>query len=102
MRHVMPYKLTAHLHFSRDQSVYGLAQQVLRTDVSGMPLEWVDYRDAVRLYHTGQVVYACGSLLYRLFGGINARSGRRSFIGVSSIIATHSDTHNTPPRQPQY
>ena len=30
--------------------MYGLAQQVLRTDVSGMPLEWVDYRDAVRLY----------------------------------------------------
>jgi 5-methylcytosine-specific restriction endonuclease McrA len=73
--------------------VYGLAQQVLRTDVSGMPLEWVDYRDAVRLYHTGQVMYACGSLLYRLFGGINARSGLRSFIDVNSIIATHGDTH---------
>jgi 5-methylcytosine-specific restriction endonuclease McrA len=73
--------------------VYSLAQQVLRTDVSGMPLEWVDYRDAVRLYHTGQVVYSCGSLLYRLYGGFNARSGLRSVVDVSSIIATHGDTH---------
>ena len=29
-----------------------LAQQVLRTDVAGMPLEWIDYREAARLYHT--------------------------------------------------
>ena len=26
-----------------------LNQQILRTDVSGMPLEWVSYQDAVRL-----------------------------------------------------
>ena len=28
-----------------------LQQPVLRTDVSGMPLEWIDYREAARLYH---------------------------------------------------
>mgnify|MGYP001823683786 CR=1 FL=1 len=41
-----------------------LNSQVLRTDVSGMPLEWVGYQDAVRLYHLGQVAYTCGTLLY--------------------------------------
>ncbi len=35
-------------------------QQVLRTDVAGMPLEWVNYQDAVRMYHLGQVAYSCG------------------------------------------
>lgn len=70
-----------------------LGQQVLRLDVSGMPLEWIDYRDAVRLYHTDQVAYACGSLLYRLRGGINAHSGCRSAIDVNSIIATSGDNH---------
>lgn len=70
-----------------------LSQQVLRTDVSGMPLEWVDYRDAVRLYHLGQVVYACGSILYRLHGGINAASGCQSILDVNSIIATSGNTH---------
>ena len=52
-----------------------LNQQVLRTDVAGMPVEWIDYRDAVRLYHTGQVAYTCGELLYVVHGGINALTG---------------------------
>jgi 5-methylcytosine-specific restriction endonuclease McrA len=64
------------------------SQQVLRTDVAGMPLEWIDYRDAVRLYHTEQVAYACGSLLYEVHGGYNAASGQRSIVEVNSIIAT--------------
>ena len=70
-----------------------LGQQVLRLDISGMPLEWIDYRDAVRLYHTQQVAYACGSLLYRLRGGFNAATGNRSVIDVNSIIATEGNTH---------
>ncbi len=73
--------------------MFDLRHQVLRTDVSGMPLEWVNYQDAVKLYHLGQVAYSCGSLLYRVRGGINARSGRRSRIDVSSIIATHGNNH---------
>ncbi len=65
-----------------------LHHQVLRTDISGMPLEWVGYQDAVRLYHLEQVAYTCGTLLYRVHGGINAKTGRRSIIEVNSIIAT--------------
>jgi len=73
--------------------MHDLEQQCLRTDVSGMPLEWVDYRDAVRLYHLGQVAYSCGQLLYRVRGGRNAMTRRRSVIEVSAIIATHGDNH---------
>lgn len=68
-----------------------LSQQVLRTDISGMPLGWIGYQHAVRLYHYGQVVYSCGRTLYRIRGGINANSGRRSVIEVNSIIATAGD-----------
>lgn len=73
--------------------MYSLSHQVLRTDVSGMPLEWIGYQDAVRLYHLAQVAYACGSLLYRVHGGCNARTGRRSVVDVNSIIATHGNNH---------
>ena len=66
----------------------GLGQQVLRTDVAGMPLEWIDYREAARLYHMGQVAYACGSNLYTLRGGYSGRDGSRSIVEVNSIIAT--------------
>lgn len=79
-----------------------LSQQVLRTDVAGMPLEWIDYRDAVRLYHTEQVAYACGSLLYRVHGGINALSGLRSVVEVNSIIATIGHSPGGADRRNRY
>jgi len=70
------------------------SQQVLRTDVAGMPLEWIDFRDAVRLYYLGQVAYSCGTPLFRVFGGTNARSQRQSAIEVNSIIATVGRSHD--------
>jgi len=75
-----------------------LSQQILRTDVAGMPLEWVDYRCAARLYHTEQVAYECGRPLFRLRGGISARTGRRTVVEVSSIIATHGHGAAYPTR----
>ena len=72
---------------------YSFTQEVLRTDVAGMPLEWIDYRAAASLYHAGQVAYCCGSPIYTLRGGYNAHTGIRSLIEVSSIVATTGDTY---------
>lgn len=58
-----------------------------------MPLEWIDFKEAVRVYHLGQVAYALGVSLYQIHGGYNAVTGRRSIIEVNSIIATHGDSH---------
>jgi 5-methylcytosine-specific restriction endonuclease McrA len=65
-----------------------LSQLVLRTDASGMPLEWIGFQEAVRLYHLNQVVCSLGNHLYTVHGGVNAKSGRRSLIDVNSIVAT--------------
>lgn len=73
--------------------MYSLDHQVLRTDVAGMPLEWINYRDAVRLYHLEQVEYTCGALLYRVHGGFNSVTRRQSVIDVNSIIATRGDRY---------
>ena len=73
--------------------MYSLSQQVLRTDASGIPLEWIDFREAVRIYHLGQVVFALGKPLYQIRGGHNAVTGRRSMVQVNSIIGTHGDSH---------
>ena len=69
-----------------------LNQQVLRTDASGMPLEWISYQQAVRLYHLDIVAYTCGSPLFVIHGGTNAQTGKRSIIEVNSIIATRGNT----------
>jgi 5-methylcytosine-specific restriction endonuclease McrA len=69
--------------------VADLQQKILRTDIAGMPLGWIDYRDAVRLHFLDQIAYSCGGVLFRLRGGVNARSRRRSLLEVNTIIATH-------------
>ena len=66
--------------------------QILRTDASGMPLEWIGYEDTVKLYYLEQVVYHCGSLLYKVRGGINARSGIQSTMDIHSIVATQGNS----------
>lgn len=68
-----------------------LNQQILRTDVSGMPLEWLTYQDAVRLYFNDQIAYTCGSNIMTIRGGINAVTNLRSKVNVNSIIATYGN-----------
>jgi 5-methylcytosine-specific restriction endonuclease McrA len=65
-----------------------LQQRVLRTDVSGMPLEWVGYQEAVKLIILDQVSYSLGKTLYRIHGGTCALTGRQSVVSVDAIIAT--------------
>jgi hypothetical protein len=79
-----------------------ISQQVLRTDVAGMPLEWIDYREAVRLYHAEQVAYDCGTRLYTIFGGYSRFDGSRSKIDVNSIIATHGTSQNLSRNRDKY
>ena len=70
--------------------MYSLNQLVLRTDISGMPLEWIGFQEAAKLYSLEQVIYSLGTHLYTVHGGINAHSGIRSQIEVNSILATQS------------
>jgi 5-methylcytosine-specific restriction endonuclease McrA len=79
-----------------------LSQQVLRTDLAGMPLEWVDYRAAARLYFLGHVAYACGNRLFLLHGGVNVASKRRSILEINSIIATQGAHHALGKLQDDY
>jgi 5-methylcytosine-specific restriction endonuclease McrA len=68
-----------------------LSQQILRTDASGMPLEWIDFRQAARLYFLDMIAYVCGEPLFTLRGGTNARTHLRSRIEINSIVATHGN-----------
>ena len=79
-----------------------ISQQVLRTDVAGMPLEWIDYREAVRLYHSEQVAYDCGTRLYTVFGGYSSLTGCQSSIEVNSIIATHGTAKSLSSNRDKY
>ena len=73
---------------------YDLTQKVLRTDASGMPLDWISYNQAATAYYLGQVLYSCGEPIFVMHGGINAQSGDVSRIEINSIIATKGELHN--------
>ncbi len=79
-----------------------ISQQVLRTDIAGMPLEWIDYREAARLYHAEQVAYDCGTHLYTIHGGYSSYTGDRSMIEVNSIIATHGTSQSLSRNRDKY
>ena len=40
--------------------------RVLRTDVAGMPIEWIGFEEAVRLHCLDQILYPMGSVLYHV------------------------------------
>ena len=73
--------------------ITALGQQILRTDTAGMPLEWIDYRSAVRFHFLEQIAYVAGNPLFQIHGGINAVTRQQSVVEVHSIIATHGNSH---------
>ena len=87
------------------QDLLNFPYRSLRIDSTGLPLEWIDFRVAAKLYSVGDVIYTLGDHLYTIRGGVNSKSGLRSEININSIIATrgrskHSQrklTDFTPP-----
>jgi len=52
------------LHKPKDvRNVPDLIPQILRTDSTGMPLEWIAYQEAARLISLDMVQYAFGSII---------------------------------------
>lgn len=75
-----------------------IRQPILRTDISGLPLEWIDFKRAVNLMVLGQVAYTCGDFVMRVRGGVNRVTRARSALEINSILATrgHSRALNKP------
>ncbi len=60
---------------------------ILKLDMSGMPVAWIDWTAAVSLYARDRVRWEAGQRRFRVYGGFNARTGLRSSMDLGSIIA---------------
>jgi 5-methylcytosine-specific restriction endonuclease McrA len=60
--------------------------QVLKLDVSGCPVEWVNWQIAATLYARQRVKWEAGDARFTLRGG-NRDDGSRSSMTINSIIA---------------
>ena len=67
-------------------------KQILRLNYSGLPMGWVNFQTAVRLYCNDQVTYECGSSSLLIKGGKNKISGLQSKLEINSIIATKNSS----------
>lgn len=61
---------------------------VLKLDVSGCPVEWINWKLAVTLYARERVRWEAGEARFTFSGGRRGEGGRSS-ITVNSIIAVH-------------
>lgn len=67
--------------------------RILRVDMAGQPVEWLDWEEAVCLYARELVGWTLGDVVYRIQGGISRRTGERSVVNVHSIIACEGRLH---------
>ena len=65
-----------------------ITRQILRLNYAGLPIGWITYQTAVRLYCNDQVTYECGNSSLLIRGGSNRTSGLQSRILINSIVAT--------------
>ena len=80
-----------------------MTEKILKLDVGGRPIAWITREDAALLYCRDQVAWEAGVEELILRGGYSRRTGLRSVLRISSIVATTSIDRNadawagTPP-----
>lgn len=60
---------------------------ILRLDITGAPVRWMPWQDAVSLYSRGLVARTAGDHEFEIRGGIARETGLRSRIVLHSIVA---------------
>lgn len=67
--------------------------KILKLDIAGLPLKWLNWEDAATLYCREKVAWEAGSVKVRVKGGINRISGERSTLAIDTIIAVNDRSH---------
>lgn len=60
---------------------------VLRLNIAGTPIEWLNWREAACLYSRDMVVWTFGEPLIEIYGGTNRLSGQRSIAALHGVVA---------------
>lgn len=61
--------------------------KILKVDVGGLPVEWLDWQTAVHLVFSDKVVWSYGDRPIRLHGGRCRETGLRSTLELDTILA---------------
>jgi len=72
-----------------------MSNMILRINVSGQAMEWIDWQQAVLLYAKDLVAWTLGDHGHRYYGGVNRVLNSRSYIDVYPIIAAKGKIRRT-------
>lgn len=72
---------------------------ILRLDISGRPIRWIPWQDAVCLYSRELVGWTAGENVFTFRGGVGRFSGKRSSVTVHSIIAVKRSKRGQHPKR---
>ncbi|MEX0952170.1 MAG: HNH endonuclease [Gammaproteobacteria bacterium] len=64
-----------------------MSHLILRLDISGAPVNWIPWQDAVCLYSREMIAWTAGDSIFTFTGGTSRLTGERSTVNVNSIIA---------------
>jgi len=61
--------------------------KILRLNMAGQPIEWLNWKECVNLYARDIVVWSLGGIVKRAHGGRSRFSGEQTFIDLPAIVA---------------
>jgi 5-methylcytosine-specific restriction endonuclease McrA len=61
--------------------------RILRLNIAGQPIEWLNWEQAVCMYARDLVVWTLGDTVREIYGGTQRLTGERSMVDLPSIIA---------------
>jgi len=64
---------------------------ILRLDVTGQPVKWIDWQEAANIYARDCVAWTAGENSFELHGGISRIDGKQTLLSVNSIIAVKGE-----------
>ena len=67
--------------------------RILRLDIAGQPIGWINWQRAVCLYARDLVIWTMGDFVMRIRGGISRQKGTQTVLDVHSIIACAGRIH---------
>lgn len=74
------------LHQTKGDEMNTRAPRILALDVGGLPMEWINFERAAKYYAEDLVSWELGDT-FKLFGGHSGRTGERTTLEISNIIA---------------
>ena len=61
--------------------------QILRLNIAGQPIEWLNWQEAVTLYAREIVAWSLGDTIRKVYGGTCRATGLQTMIALPSILA---------------